>query len=168
MNRRRYCKCKRYLATNRKSYVRLSEEDDDIGKVVKVSYVGKPFTGTHKNRKAVATQIAERIKGRKLRKDEKIVFYDRDKSHVCRSNIAVVNISDSTRYNSAVKNRSSRYKGVSWEKGRGKWYASIKVAGVSKNLGRYDNERDAALAYNKAVEALGIDVAYLNDLSKDE
>lgn len=49
-------------------------------------------------------------------------------------------------------NRSG-HKGVSWHKPLSKWYASIKIDGKSRNLGYYDNIKDAASAYAEALVA---------------
>jgi hypothetical protein len=48
------------------------------------------------------------------------------------------------------RKKSSRFKGVNWDKDRQKWYAHIKVNQVLKNLGRFSSEIEAAKAYNKA------------------
>lgn len=48
------------------------------------------------------------------------------------------------------RHKSSKYKGVCWDKNRGKWIASIKINSKSKYLGRYAREEDAAMAYNRA------------------
>lgn len=45
---------------------------------------------------------------------------------------------------------SSRYKGVSWDKARERWQAKICRNGRHKNLGRYDDETEAARAYDAA------------------
>lgn len=50
---------------------------------------------------------------------------------------------------------SSVYRGVRWNKQRGRWQANIKHNGKQRGLGRFDNEHAAALAYNIAAEALG-------------
>lgn len=57
---------------------------------------------------------------------------------------------------------ASSYKGVTWDKTRGKWAAKIKVDGHTRNLGRYANEKDAALAYNAAACELHGEFARLN------
>jgi hypothetical protein len=43
---------------------------------------------------------------------------------------------------------TSRFKGVSWHTQRGKWRASIKVNYKQISLGLWDDEKDAARAYN--------------------
>lgn len=45
---------------------------------------------------------------------------------------------------------SSRFKGVSWDRTRGLWQAKITVDRHCRNLGRYDDEADAARAYDLA------------------
>lgn len=47
------------------------------------------------------------------------------------------------------KGCSSRFKGVCWAKGHKKWRARIGVDGRLKHLGYFDEEVEAALAYNK-------------------
>lgn len=48
------------------------------------------------------------------------------------------------------KPTSSQYKGVSYDESRNKWYAKICFNGENKNLGRFNDEIDAAFAYDKA------------------
>jgi len=45
---------------------------------------------------------------------------------------------------------SSQHKGVSWYKRDKLWTAQIKADGKKCHLGRYESERDAAIAYNTA------------------
>jgi hypothetical protein len=45
---------------------------------------------------------------------------------------------------------TSIYKGVTWDKSRGKWQSKINHEGRCRNLGRYDSEVDAAHAYDAA------------------
>lgn len=46
--------------------------------------------------------------------------------------------------------KTSKYKGVNWDKSRGKWLVRFK----SKNIGRFDNELDAHTAYQKKLEEI--------------
>jgi hypothetical protein len=57
---------------------------------------------------------------------------------------------------------SSRYVGVSLEKGRGKWLAYISYNGKRIHLGRFDNELDAARAYDLAAVKYHGEFARLN------
>lgn len=65
----------------------------------------------------------------------------------------------------APENNTSGYKGVSWNKGNGKWVSYIYFEGGRLHLGSYDYAKSAAIAYNdKAVELFG-DFSCLNDVS---
>jgi hypothetical protein len=57
---------------------------------------------------------------------------------------------------------ASQFKGVCWDKTRSKWMARITVLGKCRNLGRFDCERDAALAYDRAASAAWGEFALLN------
>ena len=48
---------------------------------------------------------------------------------------------------------ASQYKGVSWDSSRGLWRASITIHNTSKHLGRFHDEREAAVAYYAAARA---------------
>ncbi len=57
---------------------------------------------------------------------------------------------------------ASRYKGVSWDSVRRLWRASITVHNTSKYVGRFHDERDAALAYDAAARAAFGEFAFCN------
>lgn len=61
-------------------------------------------------------------------------------------------------------NNKSGIKGIYWDKDRQKWAAKIRVNRKNKYLGRFDNKRDAALAYNKAALEYFGEFAYLNEI----
>ena len=48
------------------------------------------------------------------------------------------------------RNTSSRFKGVSWKTDQQKWYAAIYVDKQDLHLGRFDDEMEAARAYDAA------------------
>lgn len=57
---------------------------------------------------------------------------------------------------------SSSFKGVSWDKSRSKWQAKITVNQACRSLGRYEEEKDAALAYDRAALTAWGNFAQLN------
>ncbi len=61
-------------------------------------------------------------------------------------------------------NKSSKFKGVSWDSERKRWRACIVVDKHQKLLGRFKIEEDAAKAYNAAATKLFGEFAVLNDV----
>lgn len=58
----------------------------------------------------------------------------------------------------------SLFKGVTYDISRSKWVAQIGVDGKHRGLGRFETEREAALAYNAAAFAAWGESAHLNDV----
>jgi hypothetical protein len=54
------------------------------------------------------------------------------------------------------------YKGITWDRSRNKWNASIQLAGKSINLGRFKDPVEAAKAYDQAAWEYFGEFAYLN------
>lgn len=84
-----------------------------------------------------------------------------------RSNIVVQTIQEQVRTNRKMRKRAgrkctSKFKGVCWCEERGRWLAQIRREGVHHHLGRFDEEEDAALAYDKAALELFGEHARLN------
>ena len=65
-----------------------------------------------------------------------------------------------------VGGASSRYKGVTWDKQHRKWRAKIHIDWATRYLGLFDDEDDAALAYNNAATVLFGEFARLNEVKK--
>lgn len=57
---------------------------------------------------------------------------------------------------------TSQYKGVSWDRTRDRWQAKVTIHGVCRNLGRYDDEAEAARAYDAAALSAWGDFARVN------
>ncbi len=62
----------------------------------------------------------------------------------------------------SLRDRSSKFRGVSWYKNSSKWKASISDNGKMRHIGYFFNEEDAALAYDNVALDLHGDQAKLN------
>ena len=71
---------------------------------------------------------------------------DRDRMNNRRSNLRILTLAQNTQNVSSQIGSTSIYRGVCWKKDKGKWQASVRVGGVSKHLGYFDNEDAAAAA----------------------
>jgi hypothetical protein len=67
--------------------------------------------------------------------------------------------------NTGSRGGSSRFKGVSWVKSKGRWRVSFNWEGVTHFVGYFTDEVAAAKAYNEAAEHLCGGFARLNDIS---
>jgi len=61
---------------------------------------------------------------------------------------------------------TSQYRGVCWYRLGGKWQARIKVDGRERHLGYFEDEEDAADAYDTAALAAWGSFAYLNNADR--
>jgi hypothetical protein len=65
-------------------------------------------------------------------------------------------------YNSRPKGKSSRFKGPCWDKSRQKWIVIIRYEGRNMQIGRFDDEVEAARAYDRKAYELFGEYAWLN------
>jgi len=63
-----------------------------------------------------------------------------------------------------LSSNKTGYKGVCFDKSRGKYMASISLNKCQHNLGRFDTALEAARAYNEVAKVLHGEYAYLNEL----
>lgn len=78
-----------------------------------------------------------------------------------RSNLRICTQSQNAA-NAPGRGGTSRFKGVSFDKTRGKWLAGIRVNYVKQNLGRFATEKEAAEAYDYAAQKHFGEFARLN------
>lgn len=79
-----------------------------------------------------------------------------------RKNLRICTSNQNAQNQSKQKNCSSVYKGVSWSKDRNLWHSKVKHNGIYYNLGRFNSQKKAALAYNKKAKKLFGKYAKLN------
>jgi len=63
---------------------------------------------------------------------------------------------------SILESKTSKYKGVSFKSEQKKYIAQIQISGIKKHIGYFDNEIEAAKAYNKSAIKLHGEFARLN------
>jgi len=79
-----------------------------------------------------------------------------------RCNLRVCTRQQNMRNRRPNRNTTSRYKGVCWNRHISKWVAGIYVNKRRIHLGSFDDEREAALAYNRAAREHFGEYARLN------
>ncbi len=77
---------------------------------------------------------------------------DNNRLNNCVFNLEIVTQRENT--NKKHIKSSSQYTGVSWDKPTIKWTSSIRINGKTKYLGRFINEIDAHLAYQKKLKEI--------------
>lgn len=92
---------------------------------------------------------------------EEIDHIDRNKLNNCRGNLRICSRAANL-HNRAPKGHTSKYKGVCFEKFTGRWLVQIRANGKRIKVGRFDNEIDAAKAYDIAAKRYHGDFAFLN------
>lgn len=101
----------------------------------------------------------------KAKKGQTIDHIDGNTLNNSRSNLRFCSQGENLRNARKHKNCSSKFKGVYFDKDRSRWVSQIKIE-KPKYIGSYDNEIEAALAYNVAASFAFKEFAKLNSMVK--
>ena len=81
--------------------------------------------------------------------DDEIDHIDRNPSNNRADNLRISTRRQNCWNQGKLRNRTSRFIGVSWDSSREKWKAEINNSGKKTYIGRFDLEEDAARAYDE-------------------
>lgn len=100
-----------------------------------------------RNRHILMHRFILNVTNRKLQVDH----IDHDTLNNQRKNLRICNNQENHYNQRKRKNTTSKYKGVYWNSTKKKWQVSVKIKETykTKNLGRFDNEKEAALVYDE-------------------
>jgi hypothetical protein len=107
--------------------------------------------------------VMERKLGRQLLSTEQVDHRNRNTLDCREENLRLASNRQNARNRSKYRNNKSGYKGVSWDKGAGRWCARIKTAEKYLRLGLFDDPKLAAFAYNLAAVQHHGEFAKLNE-----
>jgi len=79
-----------------------------------------------------------------------------------KANLRLCNHTQNARNRRPNSGCHSKYKGVNWQEGNKKWYAAITKSYERIHIGCFDNEIEAARAYDKKAKEFFGEFAYLN------
>jgi len=89
--------------------------------------------------------------GRKLSRSERVVYKNRNIFDNRIENLDIVQYSDIAQRKRKQKTpTTSKYKGVSWQKHSHNWRAKLQHGPLYIHIGMFENEMDAARAYDEA------------------
>lgn len=104
------------------------------------------------------------VEGRKVIIDH----MDRNPLNNSRSNLRPCTTSQNAMNSPKIKNCTSVYKGVYWDNQYKKWRVTMRIGKKHTHIGRFNDEIEAALAYNTAAEKEHGEFAYLNVIPSQE
>lgn len=148
---------------------KISPEDRDLVETVlwtswangRTRYVGRSTYAGRKRTVTLHRTIGERVFP-DLQPSEQIDHVNGDGLDNRRENLRRATCSQNQMNCRSRRNSTSRFLGVSWYRRYEMWRASIKIAGKYKTIGYFDNEEEAARAYDELAKETRGERARLN------
>jgi hypothetical protein len=104
--------------------------------------------------------LARRLMGLGRGDSRQVDHLDRDKLNNRRANLRIVEDTAANCQNREARPGASSYRGVAWDKAKGKWYANGRLNWRRHFLGYFDDEQEAAAA---AAEWRRVNMPYSED-----
>lgn len=117
---------------------------------------------SHKNVVYLHRVVVERMLGHAIPEGYEVDHVDGNKLNNKRENLRLATPSQNNINRPGGAGTSSCYKGVYWYKAYGKWHVQIRQGGYRYFVGYFDDEEDAARAYDAKAKELFGEFAYLN------
>ncbi len=90
----------------------------------------------------------------KVKKGQEVDHIDRNRSNNQKLNLRISSHSQNLMNQKLSAANTSGYKGVSFDKKRGKWFVSITKNRIQKNLGRFDTAIEGAKRYDAVAKKI--------------
>lgn len=141
----------------------VDREDADLGGL-QCSLTGNGYVQMARGgiTKQMHRVVAERSNGARIDGHLMVDHINGCKIDNRRSNLRMVTPSQNATNRAASRNGTSQYLGVSYESFVSRWRAQIAMNGRDINLGRFDTEMEAAIAYDRAAREYHGEYARLN------
>jgi len=141
-----------------------AEDAEQVGRYAWRLARGRPIANTFKSESPDGKQHTMQMSHVVMGKPPKGMMWDhvdRDTLNNRRSNLRLATNSQN-QANTGPRRGSSRYKGVSWMKSKGRWMVQFRHEGQDHFVGYFHDEHRAAVAYNQAVLKIVGEFAYQN------
>lgn len=154
------------IQLRRGEFAKIDDEDFDL--VSKYKWYAnkngrtKYAKSTTRNNNVQTIVLMHRLVFQGEIKGKQIDHIDGDGLNNQKSNLRICSYSENQMNRKPRTDTLSKFKGVTFRPRERKWYASIKINGKSKTLGRFEVEIDAAITYDNAAKELFGEYARLN------
>jgi hypothetical protein len=146
----------------------VSDEDVECLNQWKWSYGSRSYACRSRSQQGRQTSVlmhrvvVERMTGEAIPEGYEVDHINGDTLDNRRENLRLVSHNQNAMNKRNQQGSKSRFKGVSWHKGERRWRAAIWLDGETVMVGRFDDEEEAARAYDAKARAAFGEFARLN------